>query len=113
MKEWNTVTRFCSIKCRRKWMSKTFYGKKILNWKGGTVSINGYKVISIKGKRMYKHRYIMEKHLDRKLKLFENVHHINGNKLDNRLKNLIVMIKSKHSQHHYPKGSKFGINSSE
>lgn len=34
------------------------------------------------------HVYVMCKHLNRELKTTENVHHINGDKLDNNLKNL-------------------------
>lgn len=46
------------------------------------------------------HRHVMETHLKRKLKSFENVHHINGNKKDNRLKNLEIWVSSQ------PKGQR-------
>ncbi len=46
------------------------------------------------------HRRKMEKHLGRKLEYNEIVHHKNGNKLDNSLKNLEVMSRADHSKHH-------------
>jgi len=46
------------------------------------------------------HRYIMEEHLGRELKTTEHVHHINHNRLDNRLENLQVMSDSEHHKVH-------------
>lgn len=60
-----------------------------------------YKKIRINNKLIDEHRFIMEKHLDRKLKKNEVIHHINGNKKDNRIENLKVMSLSEHSKIHH------------
>ena len=54
------------------------------------------------GKRIFidEHRKIMEEHIGRKLTRYEVVHHINGNKKDNRIKNLQLMTLSEHSRIH-------------
>lgn len=59
-----------------------------------------YKAIKIDGTKRDEHRYIMEKHLGRKLDRSEVVHHINGNSLDNRIENLELMSLSDHSHLH-------------
>lgn len=64
--------------------------------KGKIIDSWGYVKIWIDGKRVLEHRYIMEQHLKRKLEIREEVHHINGIKTDNRLKNLELVIKEKH-----------------
>ena len=49
-------------------------------------------------KRVY--RRIVEKAIGRELSSGEDVHHINGNRADNRLENLRVMSRSEHHQLH-------------
>lgn len=55
---------------------------------------------------VYEHRLIMETHLGRYLQSNEHIHHINGNKTDNRIKNLQIMSTSEHRRLHGIKDGK-------
>lgn len=46
------------------------------------------------------HRQIMEEFLDRSLTPDENVHHINGDKRDNRIENLTILSHAEHAKLH-------------
>ena len=82
-----------------------FKGENHPNWKGGRyIHTKGYWFI-LKPEHPYcrkkgyilEHRIIIEKYLGRYLQPKEECHHINGNKLDNRLQNLMAF--KNHSSH--------------
>jgi len=87
---------FCSIKCR----SEGAIGKKRPRPpRIGYKIVRGYKLIfkpnhpdtTILNPYIKEHRLVVEHHLKRRLTNQEVVHHINENKLDNRIENLLVL----------------------
>lgn len=86
----------------------------IPNWRGGeSISSHGYVLIKVDEKQFsvgankyaYKHRYVMENHLRRKLIPSEIVHHINHNTRDNHIENLMLCNKPTHKYLHRKKES--------
>ncbi len=70
------------------------------NHRGESLQKNGYVTVSIGNKKYYKHRLVMEEHLGRKLRPDEEVHHINGDRTDNRIENLTLLCKRDHRRNH-------------
>jgi hypothetical protein len=61
---------------------------------------DGYIFIWINGKYVLEHRKVMEEYLGRKLKLDEQIHHINKCKWDNHIDNLQITDVHEHIKIH-------------
>jgi len=90
--------------------NKGYFGKKC-NWKGGRI-INSKGYIWIYSpehpshdsrKYVYEHRLVWEKFNNAMLLSWVDIHHINGNKQDNRIENLEAMTKSEHTHKYHRK----------
>ena len=98
-----------SITQRRKILEKAWsslrgkVGQKCHNWNGGISGTRGYRLLYVgskKPKYIREHIFLIERHLGRALLPGEIVHHLNGNKQDNRLSNLRVMSSADHKRLH-------------
>lgn len=69
-----------------------------------SVRTDGYVVVKVgPGKADYQleHRLVAEQMLGRTLATDEQVHHVNGQRADNRPENLVVMTNAEHQRHHH------------
>ncbi|HBJ75669.1 MAG TPA: hypothetical protein DDY86_09270 [Syntrophaceae bacterium] len=62
----------------------------------------GYREVSRGRERVQHHRRVMEEFLGRKLTTDEIVHHVNGNKTDDRFSNLEILDRRSHARKHKP-----------
>lgn len=79
---------FCDRQCKGKWQST--------QRKPARQYASKYRVIKIDGKSIKEHRHVVECAIGRQLSPREDVHHIDGNTLNNAIENLAVVQKSQH-----------------
>lgn len=79
---------YCSMGCLR----DARYGRH--------VNVHGYHVVSISNHPVLAHRMIMEQHLGRSLSSDEVIHHKDGNRLNNDIRNLQLTTQSEHMRIH-------------
>lgn len=75
---------------------------------GTSLKPNGYLEITMgENKGKAQHVVVMENEIGRTLNAGECVHHINGNKIDNRIENLLLMTRSEHAALHAKENNQF------
>jgi hypothetical protein len=107
----------CGKACGRLWRSHKMRGDKnhqfgLLGasnptWKGGQLVRDGYVYVYAPGHHVYRSdeyvkrcRLVAEASIGRLLREDEHVHHINGDRSDDRPENLAVMTKAEHCSIH-------------
>jgi hypothetical protein len=88
LRQWQQ-RRFCSLDCAYAARKGTRRGPEHPSWKGGRhIHPDGYVMVRREGRYALEHRVVMEAAVGRPLRDDETVHHLNGDRADNRLENL-------------------------
>lgn len=80
--------RFCSQDCWYRWNRRP------------TIDHRGYRRVWDGDRHVLEHRLVVERNLGRRLTTSEHVHHVNGDRLDNRIENLQVLTHAEHMRVH-------------
>lgn len=96
-------SRFCSRKCILPETRAANLPRKTRKAEVWWINSAGYKygrILEPDGstRRIMFHRLVMERALGRRIPLSEDVHHIDGNKLNNSIENLQVLPKGEHTR---------------
>lgn len=101
--------RYCSRGCMSRHRAETHNQENHHSWKGGKFTDNGYvRINKYMGNGVRKmpleHDLIIEKEIGRSLRDDEVVHHIDRDRSNNRIENLLLMTRGEHSKLHYEEG---------